>query len=341
MSCPRCNGTSRDAIAPNYWRCTSPVIRHETRYSPGPAADQWGRVIVSVPVQCGFEYQETNSSAIHGNESMKCWCGLFAIGECVQCGAPFCGTPGHRNVLDGRNLCLACARVERDKARHLQSAAMRDCCEQRVAERLSGFIHYLSGIEQPAARFVALVFQSVEAISRLNKGGYVASEMPSGEELDSAFVRGIGTAFHETRFQELLSASPGDLRQKVDGDFLREQLKPIICARWITVPVTGVRRGFLFNKTHTIRDQSGWYAGSFPAPFSGGDNGDWDMSRSELHYLVTEDFAGIYHLSGPGLSPIQSWGDDVAPTPWSQLPGRLAGKLVMNLVGVDEYEWRE
>lgn len=339
MSCPRCNGTSRDPITPNFWRCTSIVTSPTTQHLPGPAADQWGMVTVGVPVQCGFEYQEVDISTIHGDHPLKCWCGLFAIGECLQCGSSFCGTPGHRNVIDGRNLCGVCARFEQEVARQLLASTMRDYCQQRVEARLSGFIHYLSTIKQPAARFAALAFQSAEAIARLNDGGYVAPENPSRAELDSAFLGRIRPTFNGTRFQTLLSASPRELIRKVDGDFLRQEIAPIVSAQQATVPVTGIRRGLLFAKEYTISKRSGWRVGPFwVSSFTGGDNGDWDTGRSQIFYLIPEDFTGIYHLSGSGQSSIRG---ATAPSPWGDLSNKLAGQLIMELVGESMYEWQE
>ena len=89
VGCPRCGGSDRQAIAPGYWRCRSLVI--ETVGGPGLTKPGSGPPVIERSEICGFEYQEGSPAS-----ASKCFCGMFAIGECHDCKKPLCGNHGGR-----------------------------------------------------------------------------------------------------------------------------------------------------------------------------------------------------------------------------------------------------
>lgn len=68
-----------------------------------------GGQMVPVPVRCRHRFQ----SAPRGESVAACSCGLYSIGECSTCQAPFCGD--HVRTVNGRRICSTCvASARRD-----------------------------------------------------------------------------------------------------------------------------------------------------------------------------------------------------------------------------------
>lgn len=117
MSCPVCGGSSREAIAPNYWRCTHQLERSVLLgvQAVGPIQQP---VYDTVREPCGNEYHE---GAPPAPSSPMCKCGTFAIGQCTECHEWRCGD--HSSTRYGPRLCgthLAREREEHEKAQRAQ-----------------------------------------------------------------------------------------------------------------------------------------------------------------------------------------------------------------------------
>jgi hypothetical protein len=129
MACPACGGSSREEIAPGYWRCTTPV----TTITPGPGVRgmPWtGPAESSHSDVCGTAYHEGPAAA----GAPVCACGTFAIGICVDCSKPRCGNCGA--YLDGRFECREHIRARREKATaERQTAEATTRAAQQEADR--------------------------------------------------------------------------------------------------------------------------------------------------------------------------------------------------------------
>ena len=102
MACPTCGGSSREPIAPGFWRCTSPRTKAWETGGPGLTnpllAGQPGVIRHEETVVCDAEYQEGP-----GGGGETCACGRDSIGICVECHARVCGL--HSQIWKGRRLC--------------------------------------------------------------------------------------------------------------------------------------------------------------------------------------------------------------------------------------------
>ncbi len=120
MACPQCRGTSRQELAPGYFHCTSAI---DTRL-PGPA--QYGQpgppVVVNTRI-CGNTYQEAAPGL---NQPAVCGCGTFAIGLCLDCDRPVCGSCSA--MVDNSRVCQACLPAAQQRA---SAAAQVRQAEQR------------------------------------------------------------------------------------------------------------------------------------------------------------------------------------------------------------------
>jgi hypothetical protein len=108
VPCPDCKGSSRIAIAPGYWQCTTLVRRFIPHWGlmPGtsPQLGIMGPVLAARQRPCGRRYQEAGGrNEIDVNAS--CACGMFAIGRCADCGVFVCGE--HSGLSEGRLTCAA------------------------------------------------------------------------------------------------------------------------------------------------------------------------------------------------------------------------------------------
>ena len=124
-------GSERTQLGIGRWRCDAMLVRtwQETEMRPaGP-----GGQMMPFPVErqamfrCGEEYDERSSA---DPVTPKCKCGMFSIGECHDCGQPFCGQDARvysiplversdvKRPKESMFLCTACrdARAETEQA---------------------------------------------------------------------------------------------------------------------------------------------------------------------------------------------------------------------------------
>ena len=89
MSCPKCGGEQREAIAPGFWECHSSVLIEVMEPGPNPLNP---RQVIPTPVtyrvRCEEQYQEGGSDMA---VTSACKCGTYSIGHCAACGTPVCG----------------------------------------------------------------------------------------------------------------------------------------------------------------------------------------------------------------------------------------------------------
>lgn len=119
--CPRCGGIERRILTPNFFECTSQVLTGVVPRSP-----QGNPTEIPVYGVCGHQYQEGAAAASGGT---KCSCGIFAVGECAQCGEPLCGQHG-AHYYGGEFLCYehgsaAKRREAEDREKAAQAASLR------------------------------------------------------------------------------------------------------------------------------------------------------------------------------------------------------------------------
>jgi hypothetical protein len=145
MACPKCGGSSRRQVAPGAFECTSVVTTMRLLPAPGPGHGPVDLEPRAVDQVCGHRYQE-GTPAMAANLP-KCWCGVFAIAECTECGSALCGD--HIQRAGGRVYCkdhVGAARSER--AAQAQSSA---------TETLSGKLRAaMAGIGDPVERVLSL-----------------------------------------------------------------------------------------------------------------------------------------------------------------------------------------
>ena len=145
MPCPDCKGSSRTAIAPGYWQCTTLVWCDATQWGPMPGTPPhlgiMGPVPAAVQQPCGRRYHEAGG----GNEvdvNASCACGIFAIGRCADCGDFVCGEPKHSALYEGRLTCRAdIGRRQQEAAQARQRAAddaARRADQEKIAAITSG-----------------------------------------------------------------------------------------------------------------------------------------------------------------------------------------------------------
>ena len=108
VPCPDCKGSSRIAIAPGYWQCTTLIRRFVPHWGPMPGTSPelgiMGPVLAAGQRSCGRRYQEEGGrNEVDVNAS--CVCGMFAIGRCADCGVFVCGE--HGGLSEGRLTCTA------------------------------------------------------------------------------------------------------------------------------------------------------------------------------------------------------------------------------------------
>jgi hypothetical protein len=159
MACPKCNGSDRRAIAPNYYECTSRVTRVAYRTVPSRTAPPHLGITETEPVHlqetCMTRYHEGASSAT----PVSCYaCTTDSIGSCGSCGVRVCGDHSSR-VDQHRRLCSACAecesrerekeRAEAERSRVLMQAGQEAKAEVAVAAVLRDFVARMQAAGTP------------------------------------------------------------------------------------------------------------------------------------------------------------------------------------------------
>jgi hypothetical protein len=116
VSCPKCGGEQREAIAPGFWECHSSVLIEVMEPGPNPLNP---RQVIPTPVtyrvRCGEQYQEGGSDMA---VTPACGCGTYSIGHCAACRTPVCGQ--HSRLVEDRRLCKPCAQVVYDQRAEVQ-----------------------------------------------------------------------------------------------------------------------------------------------------------------------------------------------------------------------------
>jgi hypothetical protein len=137
MACPRCGGTARRQIAPGFYQCEELVRDWEEERRRGGL---WDRV-------CGNRYQDGGAAA--GN-TPKCWCGVYAIAECSDCGAPLCGD--HIERYERRVIC----RYDLDKNQRAGREQAAEKSERQLDIFLARLSEISSGISDPVGKTVCI-----------------------------------------------------------------------------------------------------------------------------------------------------------------------------------------
>jgi len=138
VACPTCGGTSRDQIAPNYWRCST-VLVTETG-GPGLTDPRLGPPVIRHERVCSVEYQD---GGVLSASAPTCECGTFAVGRCQGCGTMVCGS--HSSLYEDERVCDGCR-----EAREI--VVQRAATEAAEAERAAVAEAKARAVEQGAER---------------------------------------------------------------------------------------------------------------------------------------------------------------------------------------------
>lgn len=151
-TCPTCHGSTREPIAPGFWRCSSPVSYAETILAPQPGVPpHLGQMIPQTVWRtriCGREYHEGAGAT---EATQQCECGTYAIGACSSCGTPICGT--HSALHDGRRLCLPEFNTAQEEAAAEQARRDAAAVEERLAAQRNETLMFLRAIADADERF--------------------------------------------------------------------------------------------------------------------------------------------------------------------------------------------
>lgn len=164
-ACPRCGGSDRRPLAPNFFECETQVLSDVV-----PRGVQGNPTDVPLYGPCGHRYQE--EVPIGG---AKCFCGMFAVGECRECDRPLCGDHGGRYGR-GAFLCY----------QHGLEARQRETAAREEAERAAA--------SAQSARHEQELAEAREAIKKESAARYAAAPgfptaPATGPELAAALER--------------------------------------------------------------------------------------------------------------------------------------------------------
>lgn len=131
--CPACGGTERRPIAPGWFVCTSTRIVDVV-----PTGMQGNLADVPISGVCGHRYQAGAMT------SPLCFCGVFSVGTCRQCGQALCGDHGTQaggsfvcvqHVVEARQRAL-----DENAARNATATRERRELERRMAQERAELI---------------------------------------------------------------------------------------------------------------------------------------------------------------------------------------------------------
>lgn len=175
MSCPRCQGTARQVLAPNWFECETevPFTVRQVVPEPGslPGSGRMVQVTRTEYRRCGHRYQEGAPSGM--TDPPSCFiCGTFAVGRCADCNRFVCGLDSER--IDDRLVCpehrderLRIHQQRQWDADAPKRAAEAERRQQQLAElrvavdayesRRATLVEHLGRIENPAERLVVAI----------------------------------------------------------------------------------------------------------------------------------------------------------------------------------------
>lgn len=156
MACPKCGGSKRRQIAPGFYECESVISEVRPGYMPVPEPGhgpvrEWTIGPTRGERICRHRYQAGEPATA---SAVKCWCGMYAIAECTECGAPLCGD--HIRRLSGRVICQEdlAARKAADEVRRIEDE--KDGGKRELANFLAELRSIASGLSDPIERILSV-----------------------------------------------------------------------------------------------------------------------------------------------------------------------------------------
>lgn len=293
VACPSCNGTTREPIAPGFWQCTTLVWRDATSWGPAPGTPPQLGIMGPVPgaVQgpCGTQYHEATGREKGGVATQgTCACGIFAIGQCGQCGRPVCGV--HGKLFAGRLTC-----VEDIQAANLRSKQEAEAARE-AAEKASD--------DAAIERILDRVESGPDAISRwllaLGTNYFTASAAPRYMEQVAAFKRQDALQSCISSLRELIRGASGSDRVNVSGE---TPDKWIVADADLLQWLSSRSKPTVVMRAGTFRTMKGWIIGAGSQHFPG----DYRISGSTFHYRVFVAADGGVFQANENEDRIEKW----------------------------------
>lgn len=199
IGCPRCGGTSRRLLAPNYFECTTNVLINVV-----PAGMQGAVQDTPIYQACGHRYQQAAGSAA---SERRCHCGFDAVAGCVECDAPLCGQHADEGRRGGRVLCATHAAERERESTRAEVLAQ----ERREAGRAAAVAEW----EANAARALAAVADPTERMVR----AIVEIRHAETAELDAMIPKNWNGRQIADWFLRVVKEPPGKLEYYEQGFF--------------------------------------------------------------------------------------------------------------------------
>lgn len=140
--CPKCGRSAAKELSPGFFECRN----LQALATPSNPLDGNSAPVAGASAICGHRFQVGGRSAAQPDIG-SCSCGLFAVGKCQRCNAPFCGECGRKGP-EGY-VCLDCQIKD--------NAAERDAESARIAELEANRSEREARLEASAAEFMSLL----------------------------------------------------------------------------------------------------------------------------------------------------------------------------------------
>jgi hypothetical protein len=293
VACPSCNGTNRQPISPGFWQCTTLVWRDATSWGPAPGTPPqlgiMGPIPGAVQEPCGTQYHEATGLGEGGVATQgTCACGIFAIGQCSQCGRPVCGI--HGKLFEGLLTC----------AEDIQAAKLRAKQEAQAAQEAAERASDNAAIKQILDR----VESGPDAIARwlltLGTNWSAASTAPGYMAKSATFKRQDALQSCISSLRELIRSASGSDRVNVNGQTPDKwTVADADLLQWLSSrskPTDVMSAG-------TFRTIKGWIIGEGSQYFAG----DYRSSGSTFYYRVFAATDGRVLTANKNEDRIEKW----------------------------------
>jgi hypothetical protein len=272
--CPRCGGFQHQVIAPGFVECVSPTIAGVV-----PPGLHSNTAPMPVPATCGHRYHVGTA-----NVTTPCACGLFSIGNCVECGAALCGDHGIRDET-GAFVCIRHVEERRAEAAaqqlEAQVANRRAEDERYEAERHrweAEVVEALLGIDDPMERLVRCVGGVCARVS-----GDVVFDRTDGSARPTA-PRRYNPVLPE--FRALNQAPPWDDAAIAKWFAGASRQPPSDLKHWFRKRrgLFGTRKGWLFSGEEVVGSSRFGYSRVSIAVFANGETSDVNYCESTSRF---------------------------------------------------------